>query len=367
MTAGRGTGASAGDEPAHHGARKEQDREGQGQAGQPEPRSAARGYDVFNGDADGICALHQLRLACPADHVLVTGVKREVGLLQRVPAAGAEEVTVLDISVDANAAPLRRLLDGGTRVTWFDHHSAREASLHPNLRLFWDDAPDVCTSLLVDRHLAGRFRGWAVAAAFGDNMAAPARSLADRMGWAEPRVAALARLGTLLNYNAYGERLDDLHMAPDALYRAVQPYTDPLDFIASAPEYRLLADGYETDAVRMQGLLPQWQWNHGAIYLLPDAPWARRVSGIFANRLSTEHAARSFAVLTTSSDGSFVVSVRSGAPATHAANDLCARFASGGGRRAAAGINCLPAAEIEDFAQAFCDYFSACGGRAHAG
>ena len=30
-------------------------------------------YDVFNGDADGLCALHQLRLAEPRDAVLVTG------------------------------------------------------------------------------------------------------------------------------------------------------------------------------------------------------------------------------------------------------------------------------------------------------
>ena len=35
-------------------------------------------YDVFNGDADGICALHQLRLHAPADTQLVTGVERDV-------------------------------------------------------------------------------------------------------------------------------------------------------------------------------------------------------------------------------------------------------------------------------------------------
>jgi len=34
--------------------------------------------DVFNGDADGICALHQLRLAEPVESTLVTGVKRDI-------------------------------------------------------------------------------------------------------------------------------------------------------------------------------------------------------------------------------------------------------------------------------------------------
>ena len=44
-------------------------------------------FDVFNGDADGLCALHQLRLAAPVDSVLVTGAKRDIALLQRVAPA----------------------------------------------------------------------------------------------------------------------------------------------------------------------------------------------------------------------------------------------------------------------------------------
>ena len=39
-------------------------------------------FDVFNGDADGICALVQLRLATPIESVLITGAKREIALLQ---------------------------------------------------------------------------------------------------------------------------------------------------------------------------------------------------------------------------------------------------------------------------------------------
>jgi hypothetical protein len=43
-------------------------------------------YDVFNGDTDGIFGWHQLRLAHPRDATLVTGVKRDVGLVGRVEA-----------------------------------------------------------------------------------------------------------------------------------------------------------------------------------------------------------------------------------------------------------------------------------------
>ena len=323
--------------------------------------SASPAFDVFNGDADGICALHQWRLAWPAEHAtLVTGVKRDIALLDTLAGVTHAQLAVFDISIDANAAALERLLADQAGVTWFDHHSARLAKPHPGLRLFWDDAPDVCTSLLVDRQLDGRYRQWAVAAAFGDNLAGPARALAHAMGWSASHIASLDELGTLLNYNAYGERVEDLHVAPETLYRALHPYTDPREFAVSSPLYRLLDEGYRDDCARMHALCAQWHWSHGEIYVLPNAPWARRVSGMFANRLAACQDGRSFAVLSENADGSYVVSVRSGQPIERAANDLCAGFA-GGGRRLAAGINRLPASDIDHFAQRFCDYFGAEG------
>jgi hypothetical protein len=47
--------------------------------------------DCFNGDADGLCALHQLRLAEPAESELVTGVKRDIQLLERIRDIRASE------------------------------------------------------------------------------------------------------------------------------------------------------------------------------------------------------------------------------------------------------------------------------------
>ena len=59
-------------------------------------------YDVFNGDADGLCALQQLCLHEPTAATLVTGVKRDIHLLGRVPQAADADVTVLDISLGSN-------------------------------------------------------------------------------------------------------------------------------------------------------------------------------------------------------------------------------------------------------------------------
>ena len=66
-------------------------------------------YDVFNGDADGICALVQLRLAEPKESQLITGVKRDINLLRRVQASAGDRITVLDISMAKNQADLQRL------------------------------------------------------------------------------------------------------------------------------------------------------------------------------------------------------------------------------------------------------------------
>jgi len=77
--------------------------------------------DVFNGDADGICALHQLRLHNPQNSSLVTGVKRYNLLFI---ATRDSTFTVLDISSHANWDYLLQLLKQGNTVHYFDHHFA---------------------------------------------------------------------------------------------------------------------------------------------------------------------------------------------------------------------------------------------------
>mgnify|MGYP003481703524 CR=1 FL=1 len=60
-----------------------------------------RYVDVFNGDADGICALLQLQLDSPRDGELVTGVKRDIDLLRLVDAGAGDRVTVLDVAMES--------------------------------------------------------------------------------------------------------------------------------------------------------------------------------------------------------------------------------------------------------------------------
>ncbi len=334
-------------------------------SGRPDSH-AARAYDVFNGDADGICALHQLRLARPLSAELVTGVKRDISLVERVPRNAGIEVTVLDISFDTNHSALVALLDAGAHVTYFDHHGASRVFAHTQLRFVWDDSPDMCTSLIVDRELNGRFRRWAIAAAFGDNLDAVARRLAADDGCTANEIDALETLGRILNYNAYGETIADLHVPPDRLYRELHPYDDPLAFIADAPCYKALAAGYRADLARVAAVEPYCRFESASVYLLPDTSWARRISGVLANGLTQREPGCSFAVLTECAGGAYGVSVRSGDPQGRPANVLCERFANGGGRRAAAGVNRLPANELEAFLAAFGNYFSGTGSSGRA-
>jgi hypothetical protein len=314
-------------------------------------------YDVFNGDADGICALHQMRLALPREAELITGAKRDIALLKRVPLGKAAQVSVFDISLDTNVDALKALLDDGYEVEYFDHHAAQHAFVHPHLHLYWDESPQVCSSLLVDKYLQGCFRTWAITAAFGDNLESVARKLAAEAGLSTQQSETLQTLGTVLNYNAYGETVADLHFAPDALYRAVHQYADPFEFVASASEYKTLHEGYQADAQKMQDLRPQWNAPCGAVFVLPHAAWARRISGIFANQLVAVADGRSFAIMTEQSNGDYVVSVRSGKPDTHPAHRFCETFETGGGRKGAGGVNRLPAADVEHFAAKFFAYF----------
>lgn len=309
-------------------------------------------YDIFNGDADGICALQQLRLEEPRASVLVTGVKRDIRLLDRVIAGAGDELTVLDISLRTNADELRRLLAAGARCRYFDHHAPGSIPAHPNLKVFIDVAPDTCTSLIVDRYLNGRHRLWAIVAAFGDNLAQSALRAAATMQIDGSDVERLQRLGEAMNYNAYGETVDDLHYHPADLFEALRAYRDPLDFINSEPVYEVLRNVLVEDMERAEALAPVFERANGALYVLPDAAWSRRIHGHFGNRIALAEPERANAVLVKKAGG-YTVSVRAPRERPLGADALCRKFESGGGREAAAGINFLPESDYSRFVAEF--------------
>jgi hypothetical protein len=306
-------------------------------------------YDVFNGDADGLCSLHQLRLDSPRHSTLVTGVKRDIALLSRVDALPGDSVTVLDVSLEVNHTALVALLDRGVSVDWFDHHYAGDIPDRPKLRATIDRSPDVCTGVLVDRHLAGRQRVWAVVAAFGDNLAAVARTLAQPLALSTTQLDALRELGDALAYNAYGDAEADLIVHPEALYRALSPYADPFAFMRGEPQFARIVRNRREDLALACATVPEARFPGADVYVLPDASWSRRVRGAWTNELATRAPARAHAVLTPDALGGYVVSLRAPLAQPVGAEIVCRKFATGGGRSGAAGINHLPRSAIPEF------------------
>jgi len=314
-------------------------------------------FDVFNGDADGICALHQLRLARPCEATLITGVKRDTALVARVPARRGDALTVLDISFDANREALTKLLAEGVRIEYFDHHYAGDLPQSVHLVAHIDTTAQVCTSVLVDRHLGGRYRAWAIAAAWGDNLPDTARALAQQAGLTEAQSEQLRELGESINYNAYGDEVSDLMIAPLTLYETLKPYADPFDFIASEPIVARLGRCREEDLARARTVTPLIALQYGSVFVLPDEPWTRRVRGLFGNVLATSEPTRAHAVLTMNADGTYAVSVRAPLASPRGADELCRGFPGGNGRVGAAGINRLEHSRLDAFVTAFARVF----------
>ncbi len=314
--------------------------------------------DVFNGDADGICALVQLRLAQPAKSKLISGIKREIKLLSQVQASQDDYVTVLDISLAQNRLELDRILNAGAEVFYVDHHQPGEIPVHPALKTLINTDANICTSLLINQHLNGKFAAWAVTAAFGDNMDDSALQAASVLGLNENQLACLKQLGICINYNGYGANISDLYFAPDALYRELVNYRSPFDFMTdNLQTYQKLLAGYADDMRQALQMSAEYKSEKIAVYILPDAAWSRRISGVFGNELANQYPHRAHAILSYNTQGGYLISVRAPLSNKTGADELCSSFATGGGRKGAAGINHLPKQQLSDFIQRFAEKY----------
>ena len=314
--------------------------------------------DVFNGDADGICALHQLRLDNPVESRLVTGVKRDINLLQKVEAKAGDYITVLDISLDKNRDGLLKALKEDAKVIYFDHHFSGEIPESENLISYINTDANMCSSLLVNNYLNGKYLAWAVTAAYGDNLFSAAEAAATPLNLSKEELERLKLLGTCINYNGYGSSLDDLIFTPQDLYLKIKPYSNPFDFINNEPAYKTLLKGYQEDINNAESIEPNIKSDSHALYILENEKWARRVSGVFANQLAQKHPDRAHAMLTKTDNGGFLVSVRAPLNNKNGADELCRLFETGGGRKAAAGINHLPLEDYMRFTAAFLAAFN---------
>lgn len=313
--------------------------------------SPPRHIDVCNGDADGLGALLQWRLAHPVDadaaerHI---GLKRDHTLLQGVQAHAGDEVTVIDMSLDEQRDAVLALLAAGARVHHIDHHFSRPLPAHPLLRSDVDTAGDMCSGLIVHRLTGRRFPGWAVVCAHGDNLHGSALALGQAMGLSATDQQALRTLGEALNHNAYGDSLADVRVAPATLLQRLMPFADPLQALRDAPALPDLVHGMAEDMAQALAVPPCLDHAQARVWRLPDAAWARRASGSLANRHALAHPQQACVVMRPRADGPWTVSVRAPLARPHGAAALCQAF-GGGGRDTAGGIDALADADVPAF------------------
>jgi len=258
-------------------------------------------FDLFNGDADGIFSLLQLRQAEPRPEAqLVTGVKRDTQLFPRIEdqVRAGDRITALDIGMARNTPSLKTVLQTGAEVFFCDHHATGDIPQHGNLTLLADASRETCTAYLIDGHLKGAKAAWAVCGAYGDNFQALAARIASDRNVSLP-LSRLRELGELVDYNAYGLTIEDLHFNPADLYKRLLAYPDPMAFIEDAPEaLEILRQGNRSDWEIAEQAREVHISNAGQILSLPASPASNRISGLFANALVDEEPDKAFAVLT---------------------------------------------------------------------
>lgn len=314
-------------------------------------------FDLFNGDADGIFSLLQLRQSDPRpDAERITGVKRDIALFPRIAgrAGTGDRVTALDISMAKNTQALTRVLSDGAEVLYIDHHQTGDIPDNDRLSVITDDAKECCTAYLTDLHLDGARPAWAVCGAYGDNFPALADRISLSRGLDLP-MGRLRELGELVNYNAYGLSPDDLHIHPSDLFALLLSYPGPVEFLDDDHAvFAQLHTGFHDDWDMAQSAREIDISKSGQILSLPARAASNRISGLFGNALVDEDPHLGFAILTELQDGQrYRVSIRAPrARQSPPAAKLASQF-GGGGRAAAAGIDRLDSADLPRFVDAF--------------
>ena len=273
---------------------------------------------AFNGDADGICSMIQWGLVHGIEGIKITGVKRDIELLERVHPKPGDEIIVMDISLARNHDRAAKLCEDGFKITWFDHHLAGEPISGIDAHI--DTSANVCTAKVVESYLQVE-SNWAQVALHGDGLS----KHSSKQEYKE--------LGELLNYNGYGADLSDLHFHPEELLLHCIESKTPEKFMETTV-FTKLKSGFSQDMSHAESI----EMVDG-IYLLPDEAWARRVVGVLAHRINTQGPGPH--VIAIDKGETLQVSIRG----ERGIGELCAIF-DGGGRATAGGIDALPKGEI---------------------
>ena len=130
----------------------------------------------------------------------------------------------------------------------------------------------------------------------------------------------------------------------------MKDYESPFDFFEHGKAtFEKLEQGYIQDMAAAEQAPSVHETDISAVFMLPDEAWARRVSGVYGNDLANKFPDRAHAVVTKRDNGTYLISVRAPLNNKTGADEIVRQFPTGGGRKAAAGINELPEDQLPLF------------------
>jgi nanoRNase/pAp phosphatase (c-di-AMP/oligoRNAs hydrolase) len=180
-----------------------------------------------------------------------------------------------------------------------------------------------------------------------------ATNMAKSEGLDDEQILLLKQIGLTVNYNSYGQTVDDLFYSPEEIAKAVKACgSDIFSFTEQNDIFSTLLENFSNDLSSAVCQEPYSISKNGVIYVFPNEVWTHRIMGSFSNHLVSTNKDLACAIAVLNSDETYRISVRSSLNNPHGAGDLCKEF-GGGGREKAAGINNLPDSELDEFKKEF--------------
>ncbi len=270
----------------------------------------SRAIDICAGDADALCAVLQWRLHEPKAVQMVSGPLCATDALGRFRVLPGDEVLVCNVPFNRQSALGTCAPVGNARVQYLDCRGPAECHSSPYWSAGHATDAKVCTSLLVNHLLHGKFLGWALVGAYGSPGQHGVNAQAIRLGCSPSVRKRLQRLGEVITYNAEVVHPRYVYLEPAALYARLLRYDNPLDFLQSDPLADELDGLLQSDLQTGLACKPYWEDAHASVYVLPDEAWAYRVARQLKSRLAALAPERAIAVLSPAGTGSFRAAVQ---------------------------------------------------------
>ena len=137
-------------------------------------------------------------------------------------------------------------------------------------------------------------------------------NMAKSESLSDEQVLILKQIGLVVNYNSYGQTIEDLFYSPEEIAEAARACgSDIFKFLEQGDIFSTLLENFNADMSSAVCQEPFSISENGVIYTLPNEAWTHRIMGSFSNHLVSTNKNLACAIAVLNSDGTYRISVRS--------------------------------------------------------